>query len=143
MIRGGVWSMLMVMHQPPDPHSPPIRVLIAARRPATRSALRQMVEGQLGVDVVGVVGDLPATVRVMGDLRPQVVFIERALLGRPGLPWLPPLATDAPETSIYVVGMGDHPRLQEQALHAGAAGYIRLDAANDAVPAVLATPVAA
>jgi DNA-binding NarL/FixJ family response regulator len=143
MIRSAFWPMLMVMHQPPDLHPARIRVLVAARRPATQSALKQVVEGQPAVDVVGVVGDLPATVRLMGDLRPHVVFIERALLGRPGLPWLPPLATDAPETSIYVVGMGDHPRLEAQARHAGAAGYIRLDDAIDAIPAALATPVAA
>jgi DNA-binding NarL/FixJ family response regulator len=141
---GAFESMLMVMaYQRGNSHSPVVRVLVAARRRPTRSALRQVVESQPGVDLLGVVADLPATARFMGDLRPDVVLVERALLGRPGLPWLPALLKDAPGTSIYVVGMGDHPRLETQARHAGAAGYIRLDEADHAVPAVLGVPVAA
>jgi DNA-binding NarL/FixJ family response regulator len=144
MICSAMWPMLMVMaYQHGNPQSRAVRVLVAARPRATRSALQQVVESQPGVDLIGVVTDLAGTVRFMGDLRPDVVLIERALLGRPGLPWLPALAKDAPGASIYVVGMGDHPRLEAQVRRAGGAGYIRLNEADETVPAVLATPVAA
>lgn len=136
--------MLTVMaYHPQTLDSSAVRVLVAARRQSTRSALRQVVESQPGVDLVAVAADLPATVRIMRELRPHIVLVDRGLLGRPGLPWLPAIAGDASDASIYVIGMGDHPRLQAQARSAGAAGYIRLDEADDAVPAVLAMPVAA
>jgi DNA-binding NarL/FixJ family response regulator len=136
--------MLSVMAYHPQTLDPSaVRVLVAARRQSTRSALRQVIESQPGVDLVAVAADLAATVRSMRDIRPHVVLVDRGLLGRPGLPWLPAIARDAPDAAIYVVGMGDHPRLPAQARAAGAAGYIRLDEAGDAVPAVLAMPVAA
>ena len=144
MSHGASWSTLreMAYHpQHPDPFA--VRVLVAARRRSTRSALRQVVESLPGIDLVAVAADLPATVRIMRDLRPHVVLVDRGLLGRPGLPWLPAIARAAPDAAIYVIGMGDHPRLQAQARGAGAAGYIRLDEADEAVPAVLALPVAA
>ena len=144
MIRSTLSLMLIVMaHEPHKARSSAVRVLVVAHRRVTRSALRQVVERQPDVDVVGVVATLPAAVRVIRELRPHVVFVDRTLLGRPGLPWLTTLVRDAPEASIFVIGMGDHPRLADQALRAGGAGYIRLDEADVAIPAALATAVPA
>lgn len=133
----------MVVQPLHEVESTPLRVLIAARRSATRSALRSLLELEPGVDLVASAGDLAAAVRFLRELRPDVVLIERVLLGAPGMPWLPALVQDAPHASIFVVGMGDHPRLEARARDAGAAGYIRLDDAADAIPAELASRAAA
>lgn len=116
--------------------------MVAAGRGSTRSALLSLLDLEPGVEPVGAAKDLAAAVRLVRAERPDVVLIERALLGTPGLPWLPTLAREAPDVAIFVVGMGDHPRLEEQARSAGAAGYIRLDEAPERVVSALSSRVA-
>lgn len=104
---------------------------MAAERPATRASLLALIETEAGLEAVGEAADLPAAVRQLRVLQPEIVLVDRRLLGGPGLPRLALLAWEAGNTAIVVVGMGDHPGLDAQARRAGAAAYLRLDQAAE------------
>jgi DNA-binding NarL/FixJ family response regulator len=117
-------------------------VLIAADRSATRSSLWSLLETEPALEPVGVAADLPAAIRQLRLLQPDVLLVDRRLLGHAGLRRLPMLALEAEQTAIVVIGMGDHPGLDPLVRSAGAAGYIRLDEAAErlaGVPAMLAS----
>jgi DNA-binding NarL/FixJ family response regulator len=125
---------------PDDTHiaSRPLRVLVAAGRPATRSALRSLLGSEPGVLRVGEAADLLTAIRSIRGARPDAVLVDRALLGDAGLARLPVLTSAAPGVAVFFVGMGDHPRLEAHARRAGAAGYIRLDEAQERLSSALA-----
>jgi DNA-binding NarL/FixJ family response regulator len=119
--------------------SEPMRVLIAADRTATRSSLWSVLETEPGLAPVGVAADLPEAIRQLRLLQPELMLVDRRLLGHAGLRRLPMLALEAEQTAIVVIGMGDHPGLDALVRSAGAAGYIRLDERLAGVPAMLAS----
>ena len=118
----------------------PTRVLVAADRSATRSSLWSLLETEPGLEPIGVAADLPAAIRQLRMLMPDVMLVDRRLLGHAGLGRLSMLALEAEQTAIVVIGMGDHPGLDSLVRSAGGAGYIRLDEAAErlaGVPAML------
>jgi DNA-binding NarL/FixJ family response regulator len=128
------------------PEAPPTKVLVAADRSTTRSSLWSLLETEPGLEPVGVAAHLPAAIRQLRIIGPDVLLVDRRLLGHAGLRRLPMLALEAEGTAIVVIGMGDHPGLDALARSAGAAGYIRLDEAAErlsGVPAMLADRPAA
>jgi two-component system response regulator DesR len=124
---------------------PVTKVLVAADRSTTRSSLWSLLETEPGLEPVGVAADLPAAIRQLRSLAPDVLLVDRRLRGHAGLRRLPMLALEAERTAIVVIGMGDHPGLDALVRSAGAAGYIRLDEAAErlsGVPEMLARPAA-
>jgi two-component system response regulator DesR len=120
----------------------PTTVLVAAERSTTRSSLWSLLETEPGLEPVGVAADLPAAIRQLRLLGPDVLLVSRRLLGDAGLRRLPMIALESEGTAIVVIGMGDHPGLDALVRSAGAAGYIRLDEAAErlaGVPAMLAS----
>jgi DNA-binding NarL/FixJ family response regulator len=117
----------------------PMKVLVAVGRPATRSALRSLLKSEPGVQAVGEAGDLLTATRTIGGARPEVMLVDRAVLGEAGLERLPMLAAAAPGVAIFFVGMGDHPRFEAYARQQGAAGYVRLDEASQRLSGALAS----
>jgi DNA-binding NarL/FixJ family response regulator len=118
-------------------------VLIATARAATRAALEALVDSEPELRAVGVAADLPTTVRKIRSMSPDAVLIDRTVIGPTGAGRLTMLAAAAPATAIFLVGMGDHPGMQVYARDAGAAGYIRLDAAPERLSDALASSSAA
>jgi two-component system response regulator DesR len=119
------------------------RVFVAAERQTTRASLLALLEIEPGLEPVGEAATLPVAIRRLRALRPEILLVDRRLLGGAGLPRLPMLAGEAVGTAIVVVGMGDHPGLDAYAERAGAAGYLRLDEAAERVSSVVSPPPAA
>jgi DNA-binding NarL/FixJ family response regulator len=120
--------------------SSPVRVLVVAGRPLTRAALRSLLDGEPGVQAMAEAADLSTAIHAIRASPPDVVLVDRSALGEAGLKRLPLLAAAAPGAGIFLVGMGDHPRLEAHARQAGAAGYLRLDEAPERLSSVLASP---
>jgi DNA-binding NarL/FixJ family response regulator len=119
------------------------RVLVAAERRTTRSSLLALLETEPDLEPVGEAAALPAAIRQLRSLRPELLLVDRRLLGGAALPRLPMLASQAGDTAIVVVGMSDHPGLDAHARQAGAAGYLRLDEAAERVSSVVSSSPAA
>jgi len=116
---------------PEMPEASIISVVVAANHSTTRSSLWALLETEPGLEPVGVAGDLPSAIRQQRLLAPDVLLVDRRLLGHAGLGRLPMLVLEAEGTAIVVIGMGDHPGLDAIVRATGAAGYIRLDEAAE------------
>ena len=123
-------------------HAHNTTVLVAADRSTTRSSLWSLLETEPGLEPVGVAGDLPAAIRQLRLLKPDVLLVSRRLLGQAGLRRLPMLALEAEHTALVVIGMGDHPGLDALVRAAGGAGYIRLDEAAERLSGLVEIAVA-
>jgi DNA-binding NarL/FixJ family response regulator len=120
----------------------PLDVVVATGRPATRAALTALLESEPRLRAAGVAGDLPTAVRLIRATDPDAMLIDRTVLG-PGDGRLRMLAASMPGVAVFLVGMGDHPRLDANARDAGAAGYIRLDEAPERLSGALVSRLAA
>ena len=113
-------------------------VVIAAARPATRSALLALVEREPALLSLGTASDLGHTVRILRASAPDVVVLDTSVLGP--VDRLRALASAPGGAAFIVIGMSDHPGFAERVRAAGGAGYVRLDQASErlAVAAVAA-----
>ena len=118
----------------------PVRVLVATARPATRSALRSLIDSEPALESSGSASDLPTTIRMIRSTAPDVVLVDRTVLGGVGFKRLPMLAAAAPGVAVFLIGMGDHPAMDTHARQAGAAGYIRLDETPERLSSALTSP---
>ena len=120
----------------PD-HGAPITVIVAAGREGTRTAIASVLDGAPGIHPAGVAADLSGTISLLRRSPPDVVVVDRSVLGDPALGRLSTFAALAPSTAFVVIGMGDHPGFAAAARAAGAADYVRLDDASDRVAAAV------
>lgn len=118
----------------------PLKVLIASGRVVTRSALCSLIDSEPGLRAVGVAGDLPTAIRMIRSTEPDVVLVDRTVLGGVGFNRLAVLTAEFPDAAVFLVGMGDHPAIATHAQQAGGAGYIRLDEAPERLSAMLPSP---
>ena len=117
--------------------SPPITVLVAAARRETGAAIASVLDAAPGIHTAGVTVDVRGTMAVLGRSPPDVLVVDRLLLGEAGLGRLSTLTAVAPSTAFVVVGMDDHPGFAAWARAAGAADYVRLDDPAERVAAAV------
>lgn len=110
---------------------PEITVVLADDHAVVRSALRLLLDGQPGIEVVAEAGDAETAVRYAGGHRPAVLILDINMPGGSGLGAIPAIRKGSPETRIVILTMQDETSSARAALTAGAAGYILKDAASD------------
>jgi DNA-binding NarL/FixJ family response regulator len=121
----------------------PLNVLIATARPATRAALTALLDSEPSLRAAGVAADLRVALRMIRNTSVDVALVDRTVLGPVGVGRLAMLAAAAPDVAVFLMGMGDHPRMDAYARDKGAAGYIRLDETPERLSAALTSPAAA
>jgi DNA-binding NarL/FixJ family response regulator len=104
-------------------------IAIVMRHPAMRSSLWAVAQGDENLRPVGAASRLEEAVRLLIGTAPDVVLVDEDCLDR-----LPVLRAAAPGAAFLVLGMGDHPAYDAHAREEGAAGYVRLDRAAEALP---------
>ncbi|MDE2605397.1 MAG: response regulator transcription factor [Burkholderiales bacterium] len=117
----------------------PLSVLIVDSHDIARFALETMILGAPGLRLLGSAGTLAAGLMLIRQRRPDLVLLELALPDSRGLDTVRSVVAAQRPRHTLVVSMMDESLYGEQALAAGAEGYVHKDRAQaDLLPAVQA-----
>jgi DNA-binding NarL/FixJ family response regulator len=119
-----------------------ITVLLVDDHALVRRGFRRLLEDDASIAVVGEASSADEAVRLVGELKPQVVVMDCAMPGANGLAATRTILETDPDTAILMLSMHAEDTLVRQALQAGARGYI-LKNALDLDLAAAVTRVAA
>ncbi len=116
-----------------------IRVLLADDHAVVRDGLTALLANDDGIKVVGLAADGPETVRLAGELKPDVVVLDIAMPHLNGVEATRRIQKVAPETRILILSQHEDTPYVLDALWAGAAGYLlKRDAGADLAESIRA-----
>jgi two-component system response regulator NreC len=108
----------------------PLRIVIADDHSVVRRGLRQVLEGDSGLEVVAEAEDVESARRYVRGHKPDVLVLDLNMPGGSTLDAIPEIRAEAPETQIVILTMQDEPAYARQALAAGVMGYVLKEAAD-------------
>jgi DNA-binding NarL/FixJ family response regulator len=101
-----------------------IRVVVADDHTLFRSGLRALIDGFVGITVVGEAGDGREALRLVAEHRPDVVLMDISMPDLNGLEAAAQVVRDFPEVKALVLSMHPDEAYVNRALKAGATGYL-------------------
>lgn len=120
---------------------PRTRVMLVDDHAVLRAGLRLLLNAQPNLEVVGDASDAITAIRLVEQLRPDLMLLDLTLPGQGGINAIPAIRRASPATRILVLTMHDDEGYLKQALRAGASGYMLKHAADSelltAIQAVL------
>lgn len=102
----------------------PARVLVVEDHPLVRERLVELIDGEPGFAVCGQAEDRAGTLANLQSHRPDIVVLDLRLKDAQGFDLLREIRAQWPQVRVLVVSMHDETLFGEQALAAGAQGYI-------------------
>jgi two-component system, NarL family, response regulator NreC len=102
----------------------PISVLIADDHGVLRGGLRALLKAEPDLEVVGEAADGDAALTLAAALQPNVLLADISMPGPSGIDIAARLKTSQPDTHVLILTMHDDASLVEEAMRAGASGYI-------------------
>lgn len=115
----------------------PIRVVLADDHAATRRDLRRLLEREGGVEVIAEAGELSTAIRHVNGHIPHVLVLDLELPNGSSIETIRRLRAQVPETEIVVSTAEESPLFAQQALGAGAIGFVLKPQADvELVPAI-------
>jgi DNA-binding NarL/FixJ family response regulator len=110
-----------------------IRVLIADDHPVVRQGLRVLLEVQDDLDVVGEAQDGRQAAAMAAELAPDVIVLDLKMPGMPGQDVITELSSRPDRARILVLTSMTDPAAAQQAVRAGADGFLYKDVDPDAL----------
>jgi two-component system response regulator NreC len=107
-----------------------LRIVIADDHSVVRRGLRQVLEGESGLEVVAEAEDIDAARRYVRGHKPDVLVVDLNMPGGSTLDALPEMRSEAPDTAIVILTMQNEPAYARRALAAGVLGYVLKEAAD-------------
>jgi DNA-binding NarL/FixJ family response regulator len=101
-----------------------LRTLLADDHSLVRAGLRSLLEEMAGVEVVGEAADGHEALRLIGELTPDVAFLDISMPGLNGLEVAARVARDHLRTRVIILSMHIDDEYVRRALLTGAAGYL-------------------
>ena len=101
-----------------------IRVLIADDHSIVRDGLRQLINGQTDMEVVGEAQDGPDALEKAKYIRPDVVLLDIGMPRMSGLDVAQLIKDQIPDCQVVVLSMHENEAYVHQLLDAGALGYV-------------------
>ncbi|GFO54405.1 DNA-binding response regulator [Geomonas sp. Red276] len=101
-----------------------IRIILVDDHAIVRECLCSILERCDDFEVVGQAGDGVGAVRLVRELAPDVVVMDVGMEGMNGIDATLCLASEAPDVKVLMVSMHNERRILEDALRAGARGFV-------------------
>lgn len=117
--------------------SSPIQVVLADDHAVVRRGLRLLLDGEENMTVIAEASDLPTAVRHVHGHVPHVLVVDLQMPNGSSADTIRRLREQVPETEIVVVTMEASPLFAQQALDAGAIGFVLKDRADTELPAAI------
>lgn len=109
----------------------PVRVLLADDHRLMREGLRHLLERRTDLRVVAEAADGLSTVRLAGELSPDVVVMDISMPGLNGVEATRRILASSPGVKVLALSMHADRRYVIAMLKAGASGYLLKDSASD------------
>jgi DNA-binding NarL/FixJ family response regulator len=114
-----------------------ITIVLIDDQAIVRAAFRSLLSQSPRFTIVGDAGDARAGIELVGKLRPDIVILDITMPGLSGLDAVVPLKKASPGTKVLMASQHEGQRFVQQALQAGADGYL----SKDSEPAELALAI--
>jgi two-component system, NarL family, response regulator NreC len=108
-----------------------IRLLLVDDHEIVRAGLRMLFLAEPDMTIVGEAGSGQEALRLVGELKPDVVLMDVAMPGMTGIEATRRIKEAHPDTAILALTMYEDEQYFFEMLHAGASGYIPKRAAPD------------
>lgn len=107
-----------------------VRVLVADDFRQVRQAIRRLLDGEPGWEIVAEAGDGQEAVRLAIEEQPGLLVIDASMPVLSGIEAVRRIAHACPATRILMLSVHDDERYVTEALEAGAHGYVLKEAAD-------------
>jgi two-component system, NarL family, response regulator NreC len=107
-----------------------LRIVIADDHSVVRRGLRQLLEGEAGLEVVAEAEDIDSARRYTRGHKPHVLVLDLNMPGGSTLEAIPGIREESPDTKIVILTMQNEPAYAREALGAGVLGYVLKEAAD-------------
>lgn len=104
-----------------------IRVLLVDDSPIIRLGLRSALEDYADITIIGEAGNAAAGLAAVSTLKPDVVLLDLNLPDKSGLQVCRELLKIRPQTQVLILTSSDNERNVQEAMNAGAQGYLLKD----------------
>lgn len=108
-----------------------VRILLADDHHLVRTGMRALLQSFPNVEVVGETGDGREAIELVQTLAPNIVLMDIAMPGLNGLDATARIVKEFPHTRVIILSMHANEEYVQQALRAGAAGYLLKNAAPE------------
>lgn len=107
------------------------RIVLAEDHTLVRAGIRSLLGRMERVEVVAEASDGREAVRLARQLKPDLVLMDIAMAGLNGLEATRRIHSESPGTQVLILSMHANEQYVQQALKAGAIGYLLKDAATE------------
>lgn len=106
----------------------PIRLFLVDDHPLVRDGLHARLDPLPGIEIVGEAGSAAEALAAIARLQPQLVLADVGMKQMNGIELAAALQRGQPAVRVVMLSMYDNPEYVQQALAAGARGYVLKDA---------------
>lgn len=101
-----------------------LKLILVDDSEVVRMGLRALLEAEGDLRVIGEAGDIKTAVHMTADLKPDVILLDIRLPDGSGLDACRQILKGSPESRILILTSESSPKLVDQAIRAGAHGYL-------------------